>query len=65
MPTLRQHGCMIADRAGRRRARRLRWNIERAKEKQEAHATQMTSPILSHILTNFAKRETLICETSF
>jgi hypothetical protein len=33
MPTLPPHGSMIAGRAGRRKARRLRWNTERAKEK--------------------------------
>jgi hypothetical protein len=36
MPTLLLLACMIAGRVGRRRARRLRWNTKRAKEKYEA-----------------------------
>src|SRR5215467_2242922 len=39
MPTLPPRGSMIADRADLRRARRLRWSIERATDKprQEPH----------------------------
>jgi hypothetical protein len=33
MPTLPRPDCMIEGRAGRKRAQRLRWNTERAKEK--------------------------------
>ena len=36
MPTLPPHGSMIADRAGRRRARHLRWNINGLKKKNKA-----------------------------
>ena len=43
MPTLRLRDCMIVGRAGRRRARRLRWSI-----KLHEHRFFSRHPVLDH-----------------